>query len=81
MAPELFERNGQTTVASDIYALAGILGYVFGTSNVLAHKIRQNSPLAPFYFDDLGQKITFPADIEAASLIQDLKKILNSMHN
>lgn len=79
MAPELFVRNGKTTVASDIYALAGVLGYVFGASDVLAQKKRQANPAAPFQFDDLGQRVSLPPDVESPDLMQDIKEILNCM--
>lgn len=80
MAPEVVSGYGYS-YGSDMYAFAGILGEIFGASNILKYKDRQNDRLnrafMPFCFDGLFKGY----DISSIDpfLLRDLEKLLRQL--
>lgn len=83
MAPEVFQQATGSTYASDMYALAPILGSLFGAKNVLKNKKLAKSANAlvnaPFCFDGLFEGFNV-AHIDPY-LLNDLKNLLELLGN
>lgn len=84
VAPEviLFHKNRVIDYALDVYTLAGVLGEVFGATNVMSfkkkHRAIANICLQKYSFE--GMFDSYDVSFIDPHLLNDLKMLLNQMH-